>query len=353
MDPQFGVEVSWDIPLLDGYPWIELDNRSPRAGIAGFWGLVNPSVWTLIRDGRYDAVVIYTGYMCATFWIAFAAAKFSHTPLIFASDATEIAPRDKRNWKRVIKRFLWPKLFRIMDTVIVPSRASVELMLSLGISNDRIKLTPYTVDNEWWTTQVERVNRAETRKLWGISGDAPVVLFCAKLQPWKCPQQLLQAFAAAKLLDAFLVYAGDGPMRSEIEAQAIALGVRDQVRFLGFVNQSGLPAVYGAADLLVLPSIYEPFGVVVNEAMLCGCPVVVSDRVGARLDLVRDGETGFVYPSEDRRALAGILHELLPDMARLRQMGRAAKRQMVNQSPEQNIDATVQAIEETIRRRVP
>ena len=75
------------------------------------------------------------------------------------------------------------------------------------------------------------------------------------------------------------------------------MGVADRVRFLGFVNQSGLPAVYAASDVLVLPSSYEPFGVVVNEAMLCGCAAIASDRVGARFDLVK-GRRDWLYVSQ-------------------------------------------------------
>jgi glycosyltransferase involved in cell wall biosynthesis len=111
------------------------------------------------------------------------------------------------------------------------------------------------------------------------------------------------------------------------------LGVAHRVRFLGFVNQSRLPDVYRAADILVLPSEYEPFGVVVNEAMLCGRPVIVSDRVGAKYDLVREGETGFVYPCGDIEALAQILREVLPDRERLRKMGEAARKRMETWSP--------------------
>jgi glycosyltransferase involved in cell wall biosynthesis len=115
-------------------------------------------------------------------------------------------------------------------------------------------------------------------------------LFCAKLQPWKRPLELLEAFSCAGVPNAFLVFAGDGPQRVEMEERAHDLGIADRVKILGFVNQSQLPETYRASDLFVLPSDYEPFGLVVNEAMLCGCPVVVSDKVGAQQDLVTHGK---------------------------------------------------------------
>jgi glycosyltransferase involved in cell wall biosynthesis len=95
----------------------------------------------------------------------------------------------------------------------------------------------------------------------------------------------------------------------------------------------------------VLPSEYEPFGLVVNEAMLCGCPVVVSDRVGARYDLVREGETGCVYPCGDVEALARILASLLYECSQLDRMRAAAKDRMQTWTPEMNVETFVKAVE--------
>jgi glycosyltransferase involved in cell wall biosynthesis len=122
------------------------------------------------------------------------------------------------------------------------------------------------------------------------------------------------------------------------------------VRFLGFVNQSQLPAVYKSADIMVLPSEYEPFAVVVNEAMCCGCPVIASDRVGAVGDLVVPGRTGFVYPCGDTAALAGILKEAIADPARLETLRRGALTRMQSWSPAQNIAATVEALQVAVAR---
>jgi glycosyltransferase involved in cell wall biosynthesis len=162
---------------------------------------------------------------------------------------------------------------------------------------------------------------------------------------------VLRAFARANVPGAQLVYAGTGPLRADLEAEARELGVSGQVHFLGFVNQSQLPRVYRASDLLVLPSEYEPFGVVVNEAMLCGCAVAASDRVGAAYDLVETGRTGFVFPCGNTEALAGFLRETLLAKDRLLQMGQAARRRMETWSPRENIEALVGAVESACRPR--
>jgi len=347
-DPDFGVEVKWDIPLLDGYPWVAMPNRSPFPRGGSFFSFVNPQVWRLIRSLRFDAVVLHTGYRTATFWIAILAAKCAHVAVLFSTDAHSLSPRDQRKWKFWVKKLIWPCVFRLADLVIVPSTAGLSLMTSLGIPENRIVLTPYCVNNEWWTEQSKRVDRAGVRARWGVPQEAVVVLFSAKLQPWKRPSDLLRAFANIPTCDVYLIFAGEGSLRSALESEAEALGIAKRVRFLGFVNQSGLPEVYAASDVLVLPSEYEPFGVVVNEAMLCGCCVVVSDRVGARFDLVREGETGFVFRAGDVDALTAVLHGILLAPDRLRKMRKAARERMTSWAPNQNVEKNVEALDRAI-----
>src|SRR5580658_5413204 len=102
-DPGFGMEVAWDIPLLEGYPWEQLPNYSLRPRLERFFGLVNPRIWKLVRSGKFDAIIFFTGYLCLTFWIGFAAAKVSRRPLLFATDAHSLSARDKQNWKVHLK----------------------------------------------------------------------------------------------------------------------------------------------------------------------------------------------------------------------------------------------------------
>ena len=144
-------------------------------------------------------------------------------------------------------------------------------------------------------------------------------------------------------MNAYLVFVGDGPLRSALESEAGLLGIAEKLRFLGFVNQTGLPEIYTASDVFVLPSEHEPFGVVVNEAMLCQCPVIVSDRVGAGFDLVRDSETGFVFAMGDVTDLADTLRRAMSDRVRLRRMGEASRLRMAHWSPDDSIAAFVQA----------
>ena len=277
------------------------------------------------------------------------AAKISGIPLLYGTDATTLRPLDGRSWKARVKKHLWPWLFQMADVVIAPSSGTVALMRSLNIPEERIELMPYVVDNHWWLEKATLVDRAAVRKSWGIPENAKVILFCAKLQPWKRPEDLLRAFARVDISNSYLVYAGDGALRKRLERQAIELHVQERVRFLGFKNQSALPQVYCPSDLMVLPSEYEAFGLVVNEAMLCGCPVIVSDHVGARFDLVQENETGFVYPAGDVEALSGALCRALECRNRLRRMGKAARERMSQWSPEIYVQSLVNAVRQVRR----
>lgn len=348
-DPEFGTAVKWDVPVLEGYPWTHEANRGDES--EAFWGWRNPGVAKLIRGGGYDAVLCFLGYVRATFWIAWRAARAANTAFLFGTDAVTLEPRDGRAWKSAAKKMMWPRLFRLADQVIVPSSGSRDLMGSLGLPAERITLTPYSVDNEWWTAQAQKVDRGAVRAIWGAAPGDAVVLFCAKLQPWKRPGDLLEAFARAKLSNALLVIAGEGPLRGGLEKLAESLGIASQVRFLGFVNQSQLPAIYAAADVMVLPSEYEPFAVVVNEAMCCGCPVIASDQVGAARDLVAPVRKDFVYPARDVAALGELLKKAVSDRAGLAALREECVAHMRTWSPERNIEATLEAIARAVARK--
>jgi glycosyltransferase involved in cell wall biosynthesis len=348
-DPEFEAIVQWDIPLLEGYQWVELRNLG--TGSDSFFGLCNLDIWKLIRRGDFDAVICYTGYLKASFWLSFFAARASRSTFLFGTDVNTLVPRDGQSWKVAVKRLLWPKLYSLGDQVLVPSSASQLLLRSLGIQESHITLTPYVVDNDWWKTQAARVDRESIRKSWNVGPNLLVVLFCAKLQPWKRPGDLLHAFARAAVPNAVLVFAGEGPLRLQLESEALTLGLANRVRFLGFVNQSKLPEVYSASDLLVLPSEYEPFAVVVNEASCCGCPVIVTDRVGAAKDLVEPVNSSFVYPCGDVAVLSELLRSALGDPASLANYGRLARERMDTWSIQENVAAIVEAVRRAIGRK--
>ncbi len=347
---EFGVDVKWDVPLLEGYPWKLIPPSKADENGSGRPGFFSQELSRLVRDGGFDAIYV-GGYYFPEAWRVLLAAKRLGIPYILSTDVHTLESRRARNpITRAIKKAMVGRIFRMAGAVSTGSTGATAYVQSLGVPVNRIILGRNTVDNDWWTARAAEVDRAGVRRSWNIPADAPVALFCAKLQSWKRPGDLLEAFARANVAGSHLVFAGDGPLHGELEQRAKSLGLTDRVHFLGFVNQSGLPAVYVASDLLVLPSDYEPFGLVVNEAMICGCPAVVSDRVGAKYDLVREGITGSVFPCGEVEALAGTIRSLLTDRTRLARMSAAARERLKSWTPEMNVQAFVETVESAVRR---
>lgn len=343
LDPEFGANFKWDVPLLDGYKWMQVESSKSPARLfqrARDWDL-----WKIVRDGEFDAIINLTGYKRLAFWISRVAGATRGVPFFFGTDTSTLQPRDGRRWKVVAKKLFWPLLFRLASQVIVVSTPGRELMESLSIPSDRIALLPYTVDNDWWTKASAAVDRKAVRDSWGISANEKVILFCAKFQEWKRPLDLLRAFANSALAESVLLMVGEGPLRPQLEKEAVGLGLGNRVRFSGFLNQSQLPPAYTSADLMVLPSSYEPFGLVVNEAMLCGCPVAVSDRVGAARDLVAPVAPDFVFPHGDVEALSALLRRIFFEPQRLLALRQAARARMQTWSPRENVAAVFAAVD--------
>jgi glycosyltransferase involved in cell wall biosynthesis len=343
-DPEFGVQVQWDVPLLDGYKWVHVPNKSLSPRLGHFWGLWNPGLWKLVRKGNFDAVVIYTGYMCASFWIAVLAAKSAGAPVLISTDSTTMHSREPKPWKMWLKPFILRRVYSVVDVIMAASKAAEELAVRLGVPEERVRVIRCGVDKEAWLASDGKADRAYIRAGWGVPENASVILFCGKLQPWKRPLDLVEAFAKANLSGVYLVFAGDGPQRAEMESRAGRLGIADRVRLLGFVNFSQLPGFYRAADLFVLPSAYDACPLVVPEAMFCGLPVILSDAVLGRVEMIDAGRSGYLYPCGDSDALAGILKNVFASTQKLQQLKEGVRLQMKSWTREELLDCWVGAV---------
>jgi glycosyltransferase involved in cell wall biosynthesis len=342
VDEDFGRAVRWDVPLLEGFRWVHLPNRSPRPTVHRFFGLVNPGVWRLVRRARADVVVLYS-YRAASFWMAWAAARVARASVVWTTDATTLDPRDRRLSKKWLKYLVLPRVFRTGDATLVPSSRGRRFLLSLGLAPERVHVTPYAVDNEFFASRADLADSIETRRAWGVPKEAFVALFVGKLVEWKRPVDLMRA--AAIVPDTWVVFAGDGVLRRQLTELAESVGISERVRFLGFVNQTELPAVYRAADVLVLPSAFEPFGLVVNEAFACGIPAIASNACGCVEDLIVEGETGFSFPSGDVAALADRLR-WIRDPDAWERMATGARARISEWGPQANLEASVAVFRE-------
>jgi glycosyltransferase involved in cell wall biosynthesis len=189
-----------------------------------------------------------------------------------------------------------------------------------------VVVAPQAVDVPHYSAPVSPSEREAWRRRAGARPDDLLVLFVGRLEREKGIDVLLEAWQQARLGGgARLVFAGQGPLVKAISAGG------ESVRALGQVTSRELPALYAASDLLVVPSIptrtfVEPWGLVVNEAMLQCTPVLATDAVGAAAGgLLRDGETGITVPAGDAHALANRLEELARTPELRRALGGAAR----------------------------
>ena len=193
-------------------------------------------------------------------------------------------------------------------------------------------MMPYAVDNINFQTAATSASRVELLSALGLRLDRPVILFASKLQARKRPGDLWEAYTRLSPDGVnepwpYLIFAGEGEQRAELEA-AVAKRRWNSVRFVGFQNQTKIPAYYAAADVFVLPSEREPWGLVVNEAMNAGKALIVSDEVGAGRDLIHDGVNGYVVPVGDLKTLAARLRQITGDPALSAAMGASSLRKI-------------------------
>lgn len=325
-DSQFGKEIMWDIPLLEGFRHHFLPNLSPSPS-SDFWGQVNPGIVGKLKRGGYDALLVY-GWNSFTNWLAFFAAFTLGIPMLLHGESPLRQEHARRGVRRAVKRLVLPWLFRRVAAFLYIGEENREFYEYFGVPKEKLFFTPYAVDNERLFAEAERLRMrkgALKRELLGLSPNIPVVLFVGKLMAKKRPLDLLEAYRRVPFEEKALVFVGDGELRGVLESQ-----VREEkiphVFFEGFRNQTELPRYYALADVFVLPSgAGETWGLVVNEAMCFGVPVIVSSEVGCGPDLVREGENGYTFPVGDVDELARRLGELIRDPARRKSFGTRSR----------------------------
>ena len=193
-------------------------------------------------------------------------------------------------------------------------------------------MTPYAVDNKFFEDRVRAVapHREQLRAALGLEPDRPVLLFAGKLMPRKRPGICLRhGYALRRGRTSALICFTLAMEHCLPNSKSSAANGSEAVRFLGFKNQSELPAYYDLCDVFVMPTVFEPWGLVVNEVMNAGKAVIASDQVGCAPDLVRHGYNGFVYRAGDVEDLHRVLRTALNDRTRLAEMGRRSL-EMIN-----------------------
>jgi glycosyltransferase involved in cell wall biosynthesis len=342
----FGVAFSWDIPLLEGYKWEAIPNKRKSPSLTGFFSSSAPAIYSLLEKERPDVVII-TGWQSLPLLEALWASMRLGIPRIVRGESNALR---KRAW---LARPLHRALLSRFDAFLAIGNANRDFYRQYGIAPERIFAAGYFVDNRRFEAQHREVRdkRIHIRASWSIPEQHTCYLFAGKLEPKKRIIDLLEALDRARQVNPalHLLVAGTGQLMRE--AQEMVKRRSLPVSFAGFLNQTEITRAYAAADCLVLPSDFgETWGLVVNEAMACGLPAIVSDRVGCGPDLIEENRTGSLFPCGDVSALAGKLVEMA-DTEKLARLGREAKERVSRYSVENAVAGTLRAVEFVINRK--
>jgi glycosyltransferase involved in cell wall biosynthesis len=340
-DPGFEQDVSWDIPLLDGYDYTFLENPASDPGTHHFRGIVAPDLTDTIERWGPDAILIF-GW---NYQAHLRALRYFHgrIPVLFRGDSTLL---DDSWGPKTWMRRLWLRwVYRHVDVALYVGQNNRSYFKAHGVREEELIWVPHAVENERFAESDEANQEAsEWKQKLGISSDDSVVLFAGKFEEKKAPDTLLDAFLRPERSNVHLVMAGSGPLETKLRGRAEE---NPRVHFLGFQNQSQMPVVYRLGDLFVLPSRGpgETWGLAVNEAMACGRPVVVTEKVGCAPDLV-DKTNGATVSPDDTEELSDTLETLLRDEERLVQMGRQSRERITRWTIETAAKQTEQVIQE-------
>jgi len=318
-----------------------------RRRLGNYNVLINRGVLSTLNKLRPDAVLC-GGYNYLTSWQAAYWARFHRVPFLLWSESTAL---DKRHGHRPVE-FLKAQFLRLCRSFVVPGRSSLKYLKDFGISDQLIFTAPNAVDVTLFSKPAKQVRRNEFEVRARRSLPARYFLFVGRLVKAKGIFELLETYAqlGTEIRDKVgLVFVGDGADRRALMERAarIAPGT---IQFPGFIQREGLADFYALADALIFPTHSDTWGLVVNEAMSCGLPVILTGVAGCVADLVQDGWNGFVVPPKDRAALALAMTRLASDSVLRTEMGSRSRERIDAYSPEAWAEGLVNAVKSLCER---
>lgn len=302
-DQGFGQQIRWDTDLMTGYRSESLSHNSAPSRI-------QLSVIFALGRSQFDVLIIH-GYSNLTNILAAIIGRLKGKVVLIRGDSNALATGRRGRLVQSVKKGILMLFHGALSIGIHNTR----FYRSLGFHERNIHYAPLAVDNKSFERGPEAAaHRRQLREALSLDEADIVFVFVAKLLPHKRCGDVLEA---SKLLSKLgfkfsVLIVGSGPEEEMLRRTAQTDG-QSNIHFLGFQNQQNVRRTLFASDILVLPSDFEPWGLVVNEAMACSLPVIVSDSVGASADLVLGRGTGRVFPTGNVNALASAMQHYLVD----------------------------------------
>ncbi len=327
------------------FRWSVLRGRQIHRG--GHWIVVSRGVVRRLLRTRPDVIVV-GGWNQPAYWLAAAAARILRIPLVLWVESTA---RDARSESPLLERAKRAMIRRAAG-FIVPGDASSVYLQSFGVDPAQIATAGNAIDLASFRERLAAARRERTE------GDAPdagapqacTVLSVGRLDPEKGFDVLL---AAARMLlerqaPIAFVIVGDGSQSAQLRATAPA-----NVSFVGAVDQTSVIEWYARADVFVLASLSEQWGMVLNEAAAAGLPIVATEAAGGAWELIEDGTNGFRIPSGDAERLADALTKLVVDKTFREEAGRQSEQIGLRHTPEVWADSVTEFLTSTANRSQP
>ncbi|WP_172616764.1 glycosyltransferase family 4 protein [Methylacidiphilum kamchatkense] len=294
----YGKDINWNVSFLEGYQWIEFPKSSISDLPQFFLNPIRTDILTHLWNEKYDILWIH-GYYLITNWIAAFLQRINKRIAFIRTE--DVLLHKRKTWRKVVKYFPLKILFSQVYGLYI-GEANKKYLEYYGIPKERLYPASHGVDNHYFQLQYENLFplREKIRKDFGIvENNLPVILFCGRFVEMKCPLLLLEAFhRISPLIPCYLLLVGDGPLREKIKEKIKNDKIKNVI-ITGFLDQSEIAKAYVAADLFVLPSTNDTWGLVINEAMNFGLPIIASNLVGCAQDLIKENCNGFLFPAND------------------------------------------------------
>lgn len=331
-----------DVKTIGG---IQIPLETRAAGPDAYY--VSPGLCRELQQGRYDVLMTISwtqGYTLQTLL----AGKILHRPVILREESIpHKASRRKRLAMPAIRLMM-----RSYDSYLAGSSKCKEYLVSLGCARERVCVIRHTIDLEEFEQSLPPSERVVLRQTLGLPDETPVVLFVGKFIKEKGVIELLEAWhqlQAREKTRALLVLTGSGKLEPYVRQFIAAHDLMDTVRVNPYLQVDELKRWYGAADVFVMPSHYEAFGVVAGEAMASGLPVISTSEVGAEPDLVQDGVSGIVIPPGDVAALKNAISRLITDVPLREQIGSRARQSAARYATQDLAAEFAQLVENAVK----
>ena len=304
-DAKFGLNRTWDIPLLDDYNYEFIENISKHPDSNRFWGIINPELSKKIYEFNPDAVLVYR-------WSVYSHLKLiqqtpAATKLFFRGDS--FFKKTNKNFKERAKKYFLRFVFRKVNKAFYVGSLNKEYYLKSGLNPNQLIHAPHAIDNRRFEADAHiwDVKAAQERINLNIPDEAVVFLYAGKFYELKQLHFLIQAFKKINNPNYRLLLVGNGVDEISLKELAKEDG---RILFSGFKNQSEMPWVYRMGNVFVLPSKNETWGLSINESMACSRAAIVSDGCGCAPELIVNGQTGFVFEAGNEAGLITCITQI-------------------------------------------